>query len=144
MDAEEIGRYNPQRFEFLQLTSILHWDREKGVMVAHRAVREDEFWVRGHIPGRPLLPGVLMVEAMAQLASVLCRRQWALEHATFFGLYGVDKARFRRSVAPPADLWVASRILRGGAGSSRFQCEGQILDAAGRLVATAVVHGIRM
>ncbi|HEX9794267.1 MAG TPA: beta-hydroxyacyl-ACP dehydratase, partial [Planctomycetota bacterium] len=75
-DEAECGRWNPQRFEFSQLTSVLHWDRAAKLMVGHRRVRADEFWVRGHIPDRPLFPGVLMIEALAQLASLHCHLQY--------------------------------------------------------------------
>jgi len=143
MDAGECARYNPQRHEFVQLTAVLHWDREQRLMVGHRAVRADEFWVRGHIPGRPLLPGVLMIETMAQLASVLCRCQFGLDDY-FFGFYGVDRIRFRRPVPPPADLWVVSRVVRGGPDQALMRCEGQILDAGGQVVADGVVLGINM
>ena len=68
-DAEECMRRNPQRFEFLQLTSILHMDLENNLIVGHRHIGDDEFWMRGHLPGRPLFPGVLMIECMAQMAS---------------------------------------------------------------------------
>ncbi|MGB2937767.1 MAG: beta-hydroxyacyl-ACP dehydratase, partial [Phycisphaerae bacterium] len=70
MGPEEIRKYNPHRYEMEQLSGVLHLDRDAGRIVAFKEVRDDEFWVRGHIPGRPLLPGVLMVEAAAQMCSL--------------------------------------------------------------------------
>ncbi len=66
-DQEGIRRVNPQRFEMEQLTAIVHVDREQHLIIGYKDVTADEFWVRGHMPGYPLLPGVLMCEAAAQL-----------------------------------------------------------------------------
>ena len=69
MSIEEIRRYNPQRYEMEQLTALVHMDRDARTLIARRDVKADEFWVRGHIPGRPLMPGVLMIETAAQLCA---------------------------------------------------------------------------
>ena len=73
VDREAIRRVNPQRFEMEHLNGIVHIDREKNLIIGYKDVRADEFWVRGHMPDYPLLPGVLMCEAAAQLCSLLCR-----------------------------------------------------------------------
>src|SRR5580693_1896849 len=69
VDREELRRVNPQRFEMEHLNGIVHIDREKALIVGFKDVGADEFWVRGHMPGYPLLPGVLMCEASAQMCS---------------------------------------------------------------------------
>src|SRR3989442_11849366 len=68
-DREAILRVNPQRFEMEQLTAIVHLDTEQQIIAGYKDVRADEFWVRGHMPGYPLMPGVLMCEAGAQLCA---------------------------------------------------------------------------
>src|SRR5437016_4560763 len=68
-DREQIRRVNLQRFEMEQLTAILHMDTQEQLIIGYKDVEPDEFWVRGHLPGHPLLPGVLMCEAAAQLSS---------------------------------------------------------------------------
>src|SRR6059058_1566051 len=68
-DLEAIREVNPQRFEMEQLTAIVLVKPEQHLIVGYKDVREDEFWVRGHMPDYPLLPGVLMCEAAAQLCS---------------------------------------------------------------------------
>ena len=68
-DHEAIRKVNPQRFEMEQLTAIVHADPAAHLIVGYKDVGTDEFWVRGHMPGYPLLPGVLMCEAAAQLCS---------------------------------------------------------------------------
>ena len=84
-DIEEIRRYNPQRFEMEQLSAVCYEDRETKTCVAYKDVTADEFWVRGHMPGIPLMPGVLMCEAAAQLASY-CTMKWKLIDVEMVGL----------------------------------------------------------
>src|SRR3981081_2155473 len=58
----------PQRFDFEALDAVVFMDPAQHLVAGYKEVRADEFWVRGHLPGYPLLPGVLMCEAAAQLA----------------------------------------------------------------------------
>ena len=67
-DLDAIRKVNPQRFEMEQLDAIVMVDFAQKLIVGYKDVRFDEFWVRGHMPGYPLMPGVLMCEAAAQLA----------------------------------------------------------------------------
>src|SRR5262245_55784031 len=68
-DREAIRKVNPQRFEMEQLTAIIHVDPSQHLVAGYKDVGHDEFWTRGHMPDYPLLPGVLMCEAAAQLCS---------------------------------------------------------------------------
>ena len=70
-DRDEIMRLNPHRHEFRLLDGVVFCDLEKRLFAGFHDVREDAFWARGHVPGRPLFPGVLMIEAAAQLASFM-------------------------------------------------------------------------
>jgi 3-hydroxyacyl-[acyl-carrier-protein] dehydratase len=106
---EEIRKANPQRFEMEHLDGILFIDTEQKKMVGVKEVRTDEFWVRGHIPDRPLLPGVIMIEAAAQLASFYT--YYVLKFDGFFGFGGVDEVKFRGTVTPPARLILAGVAL---------------------------------
>src|SRR3982751_1741668 len=71
-DLEGIRQANPQRFEMEQLSAIVLLDPEQHLIAGYKDVRPDEFWVRGHMPGYALMPGVIMCEAAAQLASFYC------------------------------------------------------------------------
>ncbi len=106
---EQIYQRLPHRFEFMQLDAILHIDRERGIGVALREVRPDEFWVRGHIPGRPLLPGVLMIETAAQMASYLSQELQPDDR--FLGFGGIDAVKFRGAVSPPARMYFILKAL---------------------------------
>jgi len=106
---EQLYERLPHRFEFMQLDEILHIDKDKGLAVARRNVREDEFWVRGHIPGRPLLPGVLMIETAAQMASYLACEFYPYDK--FLGFGAVDKVKFRAAVSPPATMYFLMKVV---------------------------------
>jgi 3-hydroxyacyl-[acyl-carrier-protein] dehydratase len=96
-DAEAIRKVNPQRFEMEQLSAIVHDDGEQHIIVGYKDVRGDEFWVRGHMPDYPLLPGVLMCEAAAQLCSYYTATH-GLMAGDFIGFGGLENVRFRSPV----------------------------------------------
>ncbi|MHC4708633.1 MAG: 3-hydroxyacyl-ACP dehydratase FabZ family protein, partial [Planctomycetota bacterium] len=85
-DKEAIGKMNPQRCEMEQLDGILWYDKKKFLVLGYKDVTEDEFWVRGHIPGRPLMPAVIMIEAAAQLSSFFVKQIYEL--GGFIGFAG--------------------------------------------------------
>jgi len=109
-DKEAIGKVNPQRFEMQQLDGILWYDKEKRLILGYKDVREDEFWVRGHIPGRPVMPGVIMVEAAAQLSSFFTKQVY--EEKGFIGFAGIDTAKFRSIVEPGQRLYLLGHITK--------------------------------
>jgi 3-hydroxyacyl-[acyl-carrier-protein] dehydratase len=98
-DHVEILSVNPQRFEMEQLTAIVHLDLEQHLIAGYKDVRPDEFWVRGHMPGYPLLPGVLICEAAAQLCAFYMVKA-GLQSGDFLGFGGMENVRFRGVVKP--------------------------------------------
>lgn len=64
---EQIREINPQRFEMEQLSAIVHVDKTQHLIVGYKQLSDNEFWARGHMPGFPLMPGVVQCEAAAQL-----------------------------------------------------------------------------
>ena len=109
-DRRGLEAYLPHRGEVVQLERIVWVDELADRGVALRPVRDDEWWVSGHIPGRPLLPGVLMVESAAQLASFLYYRKY--DHAWFAGFTRIEDTTFRDSVVPGDDLYLLAIALK--------------------------------
>lgn len=98
VDREEVGRLNPQTGHMRHLDRVIWGDWAIGRALGVKDVRDDEFWVPHHIPGRPLLPGVLMIEATAQLCSVVFRKKSG--EAKFLGFTRCDDVVFRGQVPP--------------------------------------------
>jgi 3-hydroxyacyl-[acyl-carrier-protein] dehydratase len=109
-DKESIGEENPQRLEMQQLDGILWYDKGKFLILGYKDVTDDEFWIGGHIPGRPLMPGVIMVEAAAQLLSFFVKRIYEVEG--FIGFTGIDSAKFRSVVEPGQRLYLLGHLTK--------------------------------
>jgi 3-hydroxyacyl-[acyl-carrier-protein] dehydratase len=135
-DIEEIRRYNPQRHEMEQLTAVVYDDAERGVCVGYKDIAADEFWTRGHMPGMPLMPGVIMCESAAQLCAFHVQRH-GLMGGKMLGFGGLDQVRFRGTVVPGDRFVIVCEKLQLRPGAmirSRFQgfvngqivCEGEI------------------
>lgn len=134
---EEIRKVNPHRYEMEQLSGVIHLDAAAGQIVAFKEVRPDEFWVRGHIPGRPLLPGVLMVEAAAQMCSFYYKR--VQEDPRFLGFGGVDGVKFRGQVVPGDRLLLLGQAVEIRNRRAVFDTQGVVGD---RMVFEARITGM--
>ena len=135
-DIDEIRRYNPQRFEMDQLTAIVFDDGERSISAGYKDVTSDEFWVRGHMPGMPLMPGVIMCEAAAQLCSYHVQKHDLLG-TEMVGFGGMEDIRFRDTVRPGDRFVVVAQLIklrRGAMLVSRFQgFVGQTLVVDGKI-----------
>ena len=110
-DIEEIRRWNKQRFEMEQLTAIVYEDHSRGLCVGYKDVTHHEFWVRGHFPVMPVMPGVMMCEAAAQLSSYYTQKHNLLQ-ASVIGFGGMEDVRFREPVVPGDRLVIAVERVR--------------------------------
>lgn len=139
LTPEEVGQMNPQAGDMRQLDYVAYLNEANTIAVGIRVIKDDEFWIPGHIPGRPIYPGVLMIEAAAQLSCIIYHRKSADHH--FMGFTRCDKCSFRGQVVPGDTLTliaVERKFQR-----RRFVCEVQgYVD--GTFIFEALVTGMMM
>ena len=112
-DIHEIRRWNQQRFEMEQHTAIVHEDAVRALCVGYKDVSRDEFWVRGHFPSMPVMPGVMICEAAAQLSSYYTQKFNLLSLDSYvMGFGGMEDVRFREPVVPGDRLVIAVERIR--------------------------------
>jgi 3-hydroxyacyl-[acyl-carrier-protein] dehydratase len=140
-DLEEIRKVNPQRFEMEQLTGVVYVDTENHGIVGYKDVGPNEFWARGHMPGFPLMPGVILCESAAQLACFYARKFDVLG-GDFLGFGGMNDVRFRYPVYPDSRLILLVRMttLRKGR-RAEFDFQGYVDDKlifAGQMIGVPI------
>jgi 3-hydroxyacyl-[acyl-carrier-protein] dehydratase len=128
LDRAAIEAILPHREPFLLIDEVLELEPGERV-VALKRVREDEWYLRGHFPGRPVMPGVLIVEAMAQTGAVAVLSEE--ENRGRMALFaGIDDTRFKRIVEPGDELQLECTLeqVRGpiGKGRARATVDGQL------------------
>jgi 3-hydroxyacyl-[acyl-carrier-protein] dehydratase len=122
-DIEEIRKFIPQRFEMEQLTAIVHIQDDPLICAGYKDITDHEVWIRGHMPGMPLMPGVFMCEAAAQLSSFITQK-FDLLGAQMVGFGGMEEVRFRGPVRPGDRLLIACEKVKSRRGrmiKCRFQ-----------------------
>ncbi len=139
VSKEKILELNAQRDEFEQLDRLISLDLEQGLAVGVKKQTADEFWTRGHIPGRPIMPGVLMIEMAAQISSVIYHLKFETGGKKFFGFGGVNHVKFRGSVEPGCDLIMVVRAKALRSRMAIFEAQGFV---DGKMVFEGEVTGI--
>ena len=135
-----------QRGTFSLIDGILHLDpAQSDIVVGYRDVRPDEWWAKDHIPGRPIFPGVLMVEASAQLGSFDFFKRHPEVPLTFIAFTGIDGTRFRATVEPPCRMFFVGKADRsrvhGGKVMFSYAFQG-LVD--GKVVYESQVSGMQL
>ena len=128
MTVEEIQKLLPQRYPFALVDKIIEYvPGERAVGIKNVTFNEPHF--QGHFPGRPIMPGVLIVEAMAQVGGVVLTQMPEAEGGLFL-FAGIDKVRFRRQIVPGDQLVITVELLwvkrrRFGKMQARAEVDGQ-------------------
>ena len=142
LNIDEIQRLLPHRYPFLLVDRIISLEMGKRI-VGMKNVSINEPFFQGHFPGRPIMPGVLIAEAMAQVGGILALLSLPENQGNALFLLGMDKMRFRQPVVPGDQLRLEVESLRGGKKFWKMKAQAfvdQTLVAEGELMA-AVGHG---
>src|ERR1700683_776680 len=107
---QEIMDFLPHRYPFLLIDRIVEFERAKRV-VAIKNVTMNESYFQGHFPGAPIMPGVLVIEAMAQAGAVLLLSELEDRHSKLAVFTGIDGAKFRRSITPGDQLRIEVNVV---------------------------------
>ena len=139
-DRDGLRRSNPQRFEMEQVDAVVLIDSTNHIIVGYKDIGPEEFWCKGHMPDFPLMPGVLMCEAAAQLVSYYIIHIGALK-GDFIGFGGMEEVRFRGMVRPGDRLVLMGKGIRVDRRQSRFLCQAFV---GSNLVFHGIIIGVPM
>ena len=130
MDIMSVLEHVPQRFPFLLIDRVREFEAGKRI-VALKNVTVNEPYFPGHFPYRPIMPGVLILEAMAQAASILGFRTMGTKptEKSLYFYAGIDNARFKRPVVPGDQLELEVHLLAHKQGFWKFSCVARVAGA---------------
>ncbi|AYF90428.1 3-hydroxyacyl-ACP dehydratase FabZ [Pseudomonas sp. BN414] len=128
MDINEIREYLPHRYPFLLVDRVVELDVEGKRIRAYKNVSINEPFFNGHFPQHPIMPGVLIIEAMAQAAGILGFKMLDVKPAdgTLYYFVGSDKLRFRQPVLPGDQLILSAQFLSVKRGIWKFDCHASV------------------
>ncbi len=127
MDIHQILKKLPHRYPFLLVDRVLEIEKGKWIKALKNVTINEQFF-NGHFPHRPVMPGVLMVEALAQTAALLAFETLniTLDDSTVFYFAGIDGVRFKRPVEPGDQLIMEVTLDRMKAGIYKFKAKGHV------------------
>jgi len=129
MDIHEILKRLPHRYPFLLVDRVLELETGKRIRALKNVTINEPFFT-GHFPYRPVMPGVLMLEAMAQAAALMAFDSLGVlpDDQTVFYFAGIDGARFKRPVEPGDQLILEAELDRAWAGIYKFKARAKVGD----------------
>ena len=127
LDINQIKEYLPHRYPLLLVDRVLNWESGKAITAIKNVTINEEFF-NGHFPHKPVMPGVMMIEALAQTAALLSfltmgQKPDANEVVYFLG---IDGARFKRPVVPGDQLKMEVEIIRSARGIWKYKAKGSV------------------
>ena len=130
MDIQEILKRLPHRYPFLLVDRVLELEKGKRILALKNVTMNEPFFT-GHFPNRPVMPGVMMLEALAQAAAILAFDDVGVrpDDDTVFYFVGIDNARFKRPVVPGDQLMLHATLDRAKAGIVKFTARAMVGDA---------------
>ena len=130
MDIRDVLEYLPHRYPFLLIDRVISCETGKRI-VALKNVTINEPFFNGHFPRRPIMPGVLIIEAMAQAAAILSFRtkDHKADDKSIYYFVGIDHARFKRPVLPGDALMIEAELKRTARNMWMFDCVARVDQA---------------
>ena len=130
MDIHEILKRLPHRYPFLLVDRVLELETGRRIKALKNVTMNEPFFT-GHFPHRPVMPGVMMLEALAQAAAILAFDDVGVrpDDDTVFYFVGIDNARFKRPVVPGDQLMLHATLDRAKAGIVKFTARAMVGDA---------------
>ncbi len=127
LDINQIKEYLPHRYPFLLVDRVLDWEAGKSISAIKNVTINEEMF-NGHFPHKPVMPGVLMIEAMAQTAALLSFLTMGLKPDADSVVYfiGIDSARFKRPVVPGDQLKMDVEIMRHARGIWKYKAKATV------------------
>lgn len=127
LDIHDVLKYLPHRYPFLLIDRVLEVVPDQSLSAIKNVTINEPFF-QGHFPHRPVMPGVLILEAMAQASAILSFKSIGTmpDKESVYYFVGIDKARFKRPVEPGDQLRITSRLLRKVRGIWFFECEAHV------------------
>lgn len=138
LDSVAIQKILPHRYPFLLVDKIIEIE-PKVKIVGIKQVTVNEFFFQGHFPEMPLMPGVLIIEALAQCGAILALREFSDRDKKIPFFSGIEKARFRRPVVPGDTLTLEVTALRIGSRVQKMRGEAKV---DGQLAAEAEIMSV--
>lgn len=127
LDINQIKEYLPHRYPFLLVDRVLNWESGKSITAIKNVTANEEFF-NGHFPHKPVMPGVMMIEAMAQTAALLSfltmGKKPGQNEVVYFA--GIDGARFKRPVGPGDQLVMEVEISRVARGIWKYRAKATV------------------
>jgi 3-hydroxyacyl-[acyl-carrier-protein] dehydratase len=129
MDIERILSVLPHRYPFLLVDRVLELDKGKRIKALKNVTMNEPFFT-GHFPNRPVMPGVMMLEALAQASAILAFDNLGVlpDDSTVFYFVGIDNARFKKPVEPGDQLVMHATLERSKAGIVKFAAHATVAD----------------
>ncbi len=128
LDINKIMKFLPHRYPFLLVDRVTETDQSE-YLSAYKNVSVNEPFFQGHFPEQPIMPGVLILEALAQATGLLAFSSMIEDHSTkLYMLVGIDKSRFRGQVVPGDQLKLNVRLKRNMRGIGIYECRALVGD----------------
>ena len=124
---DDILKYLPHREPFLFVDEVMDINKGSDIHAIKRLTGEEDYF-RGHFPNNPVMPGVIIIEALAQASGILGFQTMdkTPEEGSIYVFAGVDKVRFRKRVGPGDDIHLYSKILNEKRGIWKFECRAEV------------------